>query len=124
MKKLSASFLLLSLISCSFSGTGIKVEIINNSDERISDIEFTTSEHLEVVQLKAMSPKETVTEFLSMKKNEVDGNYILTFNRANGENEIMQAGYYSNGTPLNKKISYTIEKDSTSVEFTEIGFGR
>ena len=111
-------------MSCSFSGTGIKVEIINNSNERISDIEFTTSERLEVVQLKEVSPKETVIEFLSMKKNEVDGNYILTFNRANGENEIMQAGYYSNGTPLNKKISYTIEKDSTSVEFTEIGFGR
>lgn len=116
---------MLSLTSCSFfDRQGIKVEITNNSTEQISDINFTTSEQLDIVHLDHLAPKATVTEFLSMKDNKIDGNYSLTFKRGNGEHEMMKAGYYSNGTAINRKIIYSIEQDSTSVEFTEIGFGR
>jgi len=118
VKKAISVLLVLILNSCFIdSENGIKVEIINNSNEPITNLEFTTSENLEVIRFDKIEPNETVNEFLSMEKNQIDGSYSLTFNRVNGQTEFSISGYYTNGAALDKKVKYIVEGDTTLVEF-------
>ncbi len=96
---------------------GIDVEIKNASDKAITNLEFTTSEKLEVLKIDRIDPNETVEEFLSMEENESDGIYVLTFSRSSGENEISAGGYYTNGGSLDNKVVFIVKNDTTILNF-------
>jgi hypothetical protein len=119
MKKLIAIILILNLNSCLlFKEDGIEMKIKNESNEPITNVEFTTTEKLEIIKIDKIEPNETVTEFLSMKKNKSDGAYSLTFNRANGKKEISGGGYYTNGGSLDHWVDFSVKKDTTIVDFS------
>ena len=118
MKKLIIITLILTLNSCLlFKENGIEMKIKNNSSEPITNVEFTTTEKLEIIKIDKIEPNESVTEFLSMKKNKSDGAYSLTFTRANGKKEITGGGYYTNGGALDHWVDFKVENDTTIVKF-------
>ena len=118
MKKLLALTLILTLNSCFFyKKDGIEMKIINATSEPITNVEFTTTEKLEVIKIDRIEPNESVTEFLSMRKNKSDGAYSLTFTRASGKKEISGGGYYTNGGSLDHGVDFIVENDTTIVKF-------
>ncbi|MBG7610853.1 hypothetical protein IU405_01155 [Polaribacter sp. BAL334] len=100
-----------------FKENGIEMKIKNNSNETITNVEFTTTEKLEIIKIDKIEPNESVTEFLSMRKNKTDGAYSLTFNRSNGKKEISGGGYYTNGGSLDHLVDFIVENDTTIVKF-------
>ena len=100
-----------------FKENGIEMKIKNDSSEPITNVEFTTTEKLEVINIDRIEPNESVTEFLSMRKNKSDGGYSLTFTRANGKKEISGGGYYTNGGSLDHWVDFIVENDTTVVKF-------
>ena len=100
-----------------FNKNGIEMEIKNNSNQPITDVEFTTSERLEIIKIDRIEPNESVTEFLSMDQNKSDGFYWLSFTRPNGEKEISGGGYYTNGGSLDHWVDFIVENDTTIVKF-------
>ncbi|WP_299399187.1 hypothetical protein [uncultured Gelidibacter sp.] len=113
----------LTLNSCSrFGENGIEVAIENNSNTPITDVQFTTSEKLDVIKRTNIDPKETATDFLSMTKNQSDGAYFLTFTRANGKKEKIGGGYYTNGGALDRWVQFDIRTDTTLVTFSGSGY--
>ena len=118
MKKLIVITLILTLNSCLlFKENGIEMKIKNNSSEPITNVEFTTTEKLEIIKIDKIEPNESITEFLSMKKNKSDGAYSLTFNRTNGKKEITGGGYYTNGGSLDHWVDFKVDNDTTIVKF-------
>ncbi|MFK7781802.1 hypothetical protein [Psychroserpens sp.] len=118
MKKLLALTLILSLNSCFFyKKDGIEMKIKNDSSEPITNVEFTTTEKLEVIKIDRIEPNKSVTEFLSMRKNKSDGAYSLTFTRATGKKEISGGGYYTNGGSLDHWVDFIVENDTIIVKF-------
>ncbi|MBD0852079.1 hypothetical protein [Maribacter arenosus] len=118
MKKLLGIILILTLNSCFFyKKDGIEMKIKNDSSEPITNVEFTTTEKLDVIKIERIEPNESATEFLSMRKNKSDGAYSLTFTRASGKNEISGGGYYTNGGSLDHWVDFIIENDTTIVKF-------
>lgn len=93
------------------------MKIKNDSSEPITNVEFTTTEKLEVIKIDRIEPNESVTEFLSMRKNKTDGAYSLTFTRENGKKEINRGGYYTNGGSLDHWVDFIVENDTTIVKF-------
>ena len=123
MKKLLAITIILTLNSCfMFNENGIEMEIKNDSSEPISNVEFTTSENLDVIKIDRIEPNESVTEFLSMRKNKSDGAYSLTFTRANGKKEMSGGGYYTNGGSLDRWVKFEVKSDTTFAKFSGIGY--
>jgi hypothetical protein len=100
-----------------YKENGIEMKIKNNSSESITNVEFTTSEKLETIKIDRIEPNESMTEFLSMRKNKTDGAYSLTFTRANGKKERSGGGYYTNGGSLDHWVDFIVEKDTTIVKF-------
>ncbi|WP_178985144.1 hypothetical protein [Winogradskyella helgolandensis] len=118
MKKIFYLILCLALNSCfMFKENGIEVKIKNNSSEPITNVEFTTTERIEIIKVERIEPNESITEFLSMKINKSDGAYTLTFNRANGMKELSGGGYYTNGGSLDHWVDFEVENDTTIVKF-------
>ncbi|WP_405202163.1 hypothetical protein [Dokdonia sp. LLG6352-1] len=118
MKKLLALILIFTLNSCFFyKKDGIEMKIKNDSSEPIANVEFTTTEKLEVIKIDRIEPNESVTEFLSMRKNKSDGAYSLTFTRASGKKEISGGGYYTNGGSLDHWVDFIVENDTIIVKF-------
>ncbi|GAA4290734.1 hypothetical protein [Aestuariibaculum suncheonense] len=100
--------------------TGIEIKIKNNSSKQITNVEFTTTENLEVIKIDKIAPREIVKQFLSMRKNKSDGAYLLTFTRSNGERVTNLAGYYTNGGSVNYCVDFRVEKDTTIVKFDRL----
>jgi hypothetical protein len=100
-----------------FKENGIEMKIKNNSSEPITNVEFTTTEKLDVIKIDRIESNESVTEFLSMRKNKTDGAYSLTFTRTNGKNEISVGGYYTNGGSLDHWVDFKVENDTTILKF-------
>jgi hypothetical protein len=120
VKNVIAILFILILNSCySISENRIKVAIKNNSNEPITNLEFTTTENLDVIRIDRIEPKDQVKEFLSMEKNELDGGYTLTFTRTNGEEQFISTGYYTNGGPIYRSVIFTVETDTTLVVFND-----
>tara|TARA_R110002051_G_scaffold319870_2_gene404422 strand:- start:794 stop:1174 length:381 start_codon:yes stop_codon:yes gene_type:complete len=114
MKKLLAFTIILTFCACTFyKKDGIEMKIKNDSSEPITNVEFTTTEKLEVIKIDRIEPNESVTEFLSMRKNKTDGAYSLTFTLANGKKEISGGGYYTNGSSLDHWVDFIVENDTT-----------
>lgn len=115
-KLLSLLLIIMTLTSCSlFVESGIELEIENNSDHPITDVKFTTTEKLNVIEFKNIEINNSVSGFLKMDKNKMDGSYLLKFNRSNGQNESREFGYYTNGAPEENKIIFKVENDTISV---------
>ena len=93
MNKLLIGILILTLNSCHLigKGNGIELAIENKSD------------------------------FLTMKDNKSDGNYVLEFTR-NGKKEIQGYGYYTNGGALDKWVEFEIENDTITKRFSGIKY--
>lgn len=64
---------------------GIEIKINNSSSQTITEVRFTTTEEFKVILIDSIVPGETVTKFLSMRDNETDGSYVLSFRDPNGE---------------------------------------
>ena len=93
------------------------MKIKNDSSEPITNVEFTTTERLELIKIDRIEPNKSVTEFLSMRKNKSDGAYTLTFTRASGKKEISGGGYYTNGGSLDHWVEFIVGNDTTIVKF-------
>ncbi len=93
------------------------MKIKNDSSEPITNIKFTTTEKLEVIKIDRIEPNESVTKFLSMRKNKTDGEYLLTFTCADGKEEIIGGGYYTNGSSLDHWVDFIVKNDTTIVKF-------
>ncbi|WP_396596926.1 hypothetical protein [Dokdonia sp. R86516] len=100
-----------------FKDDGIEVKIKNNTNEPITNVEFTTTERIDIIKIDRIEPNKSTTEFLSMQKNKADGAYSLTFTRADGKKEKRGGGYYTNGGSLDHWIDFIVEKDTTIVKF-------
>ena len=96
---------------------GIEIKVKNKSNSTIANVEFTTTERIEIINIEKLEPNKSKTEFLSMKNNKTDGAYSLTFTRANGKEELISCGYYSNGGSLDHWVDFEIENDTTIVKF-------
>ena len=118
MKKLLSFTLILSLNSCFFyKRDRIELKIKNDSSEPITNVEFTTTEKLEVIKIDRIEPNKFITKFLSMRKNSSDGAYSLTFTRPSGKKEISGGGYYTNGNSLDHLVDFIVENDTIIVKF-------
>ncbi len=110
--------IILTLNSCfMFKENGIEMKIQNDSSEPITNVKFTTTEKLDVIRIDRIEPNKSVTEFLSMRKNKTDGDYSLTFTRADGKKEKSGGGYYTNGGSLDHWVDFTVKNDTTIVKF-------
>lgn len=93
------------------------MKIKNDSSEPITNVEFTTTEKVNMIKIDRIEPNESVTEFLLMRKNKSDGAYSLTFTRASGKKEVSGGGYYTNGGSLEHWVEFIVENDTTIVKF-------
>lgn len=120
VKKISMFLLLLSLNACGLLGeNGMEIKITNDSGAPITNLEFTTTEKLGLVQIDKIEPNNSTNEFLSMRENRLDGAYLFTFVRANGQKETIKFGYYSNGIAFGQLAECIVKKDTTLVHFNE-----
>ena len=119
MKKLTIIILVLTLNSCSlFKKNGIEFKIENKSDFTIENVKFSTSEKIEIIEFNKIEPSESVSGFLSMKNNKIDGNYTLEFTRANKIKESKAYGYYSNGSAHYDWVEFEIKNDTINQKFS------
>jgi len=116
MKNVIFATVVISLIGYYFFFKGIKFEIINNSGESINRVMFYTSEKPEVITFEKISSGDKREDFLNMRKNRIDGEYILEFIQ-NGKIKKTNTGYYTNGGGFEGKIIFTVEKDTVLVQF-------
>ncbi|WP_299716666.1 hypothetical protein [uncultured Tenacibaculum sp.] len=118
MKKLLGIVLILTLNSCIFyKKDGIEMKIKNDSSEPITNVEFTTTEKVNMIKIDRIEPNESVTEFLSMRKNKSDGAYSLTFTRASGKKEVSSGGYYTNGGSLDHWVEFIVKNETEIIKF-------
>lgn len=103
-----------------FKEDGIKIKIKNRSNQPITNVEFTTTEQIDRIKFDRIEANNSVNDFLSMKRNEKDGGYILSFTRVNGKKEKYISGYYTNGGSLNYSIIFVIKSDTVIVDYDEI----
>lgn len=118
MKNILLILGILLLNSCfPFTKNGIEVKIENKSDFSIKNVKFYTSEKLSVLEFDEIKSNKSIADFLSMKKNKVDGDYILEFTRSNGKTELNDSGYYTNGFSGDKSVFFEIQNDTIIVTF-------
>lgn len=115
MKKILLASILITINSCYLFKSGLNFEIYNNSNSKVENIKFYTSEKLNFTKIDKIESKNKIMNFLSMRNNKADGHYILEFNRKDGRKEKIQAGYYTNGSCLNNSITFEIQKDTTYI---------
>jgi len=120
MKKTVLLITILSLYSCSFfEEKGIDFKIINNSNQAIENITFTTSERFDIKLFDKIESNQSVEGFLSMKNNNQDGSYYIEFKNSNDSIVSEDLGYYSNGTPSNEWVKITIMNDTIIKKFSK-----
>lgn len=113
-------FCLFLLTSCSLGKNGIDVEIINSSNEVITDVTFVTFGNSKLIFDK-VEPNQRVIDFFDMIDTpKSDGSYTLIFTDKNGDKKQITGGYYTNGSSLNRKITYEIKNDTVLVDFKDI----
>ncbi|TAI48999.1 hypothetical protein [Flagellimonas allohymeniacidonis] len=118
MKKVIAIVVVLALSSCNlFKENGIDFKIVNSSESQITDVKFYTTEKIQIAEFDKIERNKSVSDFLSMKDNQADGEYVLEFTRANGKKESSAAGYYTNGGSLNGWVRFEIKSDTTFIKF-------
>ncbi|MBC2839723.1 hypothetical protein [Robiginitalea sp. SC105] len=122
MKALKAIVVFL-VISCQNSDSkGVEVQLVNQSENAITQIKFYTSGGKDTLELHALEPNETFEGFLSMEFEQSDGTYILDLKRQNLQMDHFMNGYYANGAPLDKKIVVTILPDTVMWHFRQLDY--
>jgi hypothetical protein len=107
------------LISCKpYTEKGIAVIVKNSSSSTIHDTEIGTSEKLSTINNVILNPGKEINSFLKMKENKTDGSYIILYTLANGKKENIDAGYYTNGAPIERSMYIDIQRDTTLVTFS------
>lgn len=120
LKNLFLLSLLLVLSSCLISD-GIKVEVQNLSSTIISDVKIYIGDNeSSQVKLGQLDPSERKRGFLDMTEVTTDGAYSISFKRVNEDPEAYGVGYFTNGAPLDRKVTFIIEADTVLVEFQSI----
>lgn len=111
--------LILTLNSCHLigKGNGIEFTIENKSDFPIENVRFSTSENLAELKFDKIKPNRDISEFLTMKNNKSDGNYVLEFTQ-NGKKKTQGYGYYTNGGALDKWVEFEIKNDTVTQKFS------
>ncbi len=124
MIKILSALLLFIVISCQTAGDrkGIAFSIENKSDHAIEYVRFTTSEHLHECVFDLIQPNDKVFDFLNMQENQIDGSYVLEFNRKGKSKTVKSFGYYTNGGPLDKRVSIQIKNDTILSDFKGIPY--
>ena len=122
MRQISIVILLVTLIcSCKnglFDGKpDIVIELINNSDDTLKNVHLSTTEKVNSAIIEVIYPTQKKTISFSMANNRTDGSYTLSYTKDSNKMDSLKTGYYTNGFPMNKKISYQIENDTTIVSF-------
>ncbi|MCK0159149.1 hypothetical protein [Allomuricauda sp. F6463D] len=108
--------------SCNlFKENSIEFSIENQSDVIIESITFTTSERRAEKTFDSLQPKKSVFGILLMDQNKMDGSYVLEFTRVNGKKETHNVGYYTNGAPINRWVSFKIQNDTLLHLFSGTG---
>jgi len=122
MKRLLYIVVLLA-ISCQNSDSkGVKIEIINQAKNTVSQIKFYTSNGKNTLDLGALEPNESFIGFLSMEFEQSDGSYILDFKRKNLQIDHFVSGYFTNGAPIDKKIEVIILPDTVMWQFKQLDY--
>lgn len=103
--------------SCNiFSENRIKVEIKNLSEKTVENIKVYTSDKKAILKFDEVKPGKSIENFLNMTNTtNSDGSYIIEFRRRNGILVKSGGGYYTNGSPTNKKIVFLIKNDTVLV---------
>ena len=124
MIKILPALLIFAVISCQTAAEekGIAFSIENKSDHAIENVRFTTSEHLYEGVFDLIQPNDKVFDFLNMQENQIDGSYVLEFNRKGKSKTVKSFGYYTNGGPLNKRVNFQIKNDTILSDFKGIPY--
>jgi len=122
-KNLSA-LLLFIVISCQTAGEGkgIAFSIENRSDHAIENVRLTTSEYQHESVFDIIQSNDKVSDFLNMQENQIDGSYVLEFNRKGKSKTVKSFGYYTNGGPLGKRINFQIKNDTILSDFKGVPY--
>ncbi len=120
LQKTVVLWVVLSFASCNeYKSTGgIHLKIENSASYPLSNVLFYTSEKLDTVKIATLRQGESIEAFLDMKKNQIDGHYILEYNGAGGHLQKSEDGYYSNGFDSNEFVRITVNNDTTTFKFT------
>lgn len=97
----------------------IQVEVHNRSKDVLTDITVYASSRPDsnAYFVKKLKEGEMRSGFLDMKHTVGDGGYGLLFKRSTGIEESYGFGYYTNGSPLNRKVLFYIEPDTVLTVF-------
>jgi len=120
-KKIFAFFSLFLITACSVNNNEVIFEIKNNSNNDIKNVEILASEetcstknYKEIISQN--SKEKLILDFSYIKNSECshptsDGAYIFTY-KIDDETFEKRFGYYTNGTPLDKKVEIEIKEDN------------
>ena len=73
MKRILYFLIIMSIISCFlFRSAGIELTIVNKSEFPIGNVEFTTSERLNVLKFDEIESNQVIRGYLEMKNNKTD----------------------------------------------------
>jgi hypothetical protein len=107
------------LLSCKhLTEKGIQVTVKNSSSSTINEIEIGTSEKLATINYVKLNPGKEKNTLLTMKDNKTDGTYSIQYTLPDGKKENINAGYYTNGAPLEGSMFIDIKSDTTLVTFS------
>lgn len=116
MRKVILLPILLLMFSCYlFKENGIDFKIINRSKHSVSNIILKTSENTDSIVIPILKPDESNSGFLKMVNAKTDGSYIINYDNENGETIESGAGYYTNGSSLDRWIRFEIMEDTTLI---------
>lgn len=108
------------LYSCFPHGDGIDVVVKNETADTLGSAKIFT--WLSELELGDIAPKSKATGFLDMKNEpKSDGGYHLLYIEKNGKEVIVPAGYYTLGSPSDRRITFIIERDTIKVKFSNFG---
>lgn len=115
-ESLKFTFIFFFIFNSCISEEGIYVEVTNISDKVVKDIKVFTSDQKSFVNFDNMRSQSSTEKFLDMSNTtESDGGYMINFIRENGSEHTSGGGYYTNGSPMDRKIHFTIKNDTVLV---------
>ena len=102
------------------SEKGIEFAIANRSGKPVAAVEVSAQIPEAAVYFDAIDADQLVTGFLSMEANTGDGSYTLRFTRSGKPEENLNAGYFTNGGPLDRRIEFEIQMDTVVVTYRSL----
>ncbi len=116
---MTKNLIIIAFCSLLYSCTkGIDITVKNDRSYPVKNIKIYTSEQTNILRFDQIERGEDVTGFLSMSNSRTDGNYIIEFDSENHrldsgrKREKTEAGYYTNGNPIDKNHIIFIHNDT------------